>query len=71
MALEAAFVTGGIRSDADGVQAMLVAVWGLDVTKWEEQMSQDIMGAHVDVLRAVAIKNRSNEQSLNTCHAGW
>ena len=59
MALEAAFAQGGARSDAEGAQSMLVAIWGVDEVNWDEQnlMAQDIMGAqcHVDVLRAGAI----------------
>ena len=40
---------------------MLVTVWGVEEDKWDEQMAQDIMGEHVNVLRAEAIRNRSNE----------
>ena len=42
---------------------MLVAIRGVDENKWDEQMAHDIMGANVDVLRAGAIKNRTNEHT--------
>ena len=61
MALEVAYTEGGIREDAEGLHAVLVTVWGVEEDKWDEQMAQDIMGEHVNVLRAEAIRNRSNE----------
>jgi len=61
MALEAAYEAGGVRTDAGGGEAMLVAAWGMDEAKWGAQMAQDIMGDNVNVLRAEAIKNRSNQ----------
>ena len=45
MALEAACVQGGAREDVGGAQSMLVAIWGVDEVKWDEQMAQDIMGS--------------------------
>ena len=67
MALEVAIEEGEIRSAAEGVQAMLVTIWGLEENKCGEQVAQNIMGEHVDILNAGTTKTGG----MNTCHAGW